>query len=110
VLETLGLDDGTAALAPTPSGFGFDRPDPRFTAPAARDDLVRRSGLLAALDQEQRRPLILVTAPAGYGKTTLLAQWAAESRRPCAWVTLDYADEAAVPNALLCVVMCSASP
>ncbi len=34
-----------------------------------------------------------MTAPAGYGKTTLLAQWTAESRRPCAWVTLDRADE-----------------
>ena len=38
------------------------------------------------------RPLVLLTAPAGYGKTTLLAQWVQESGRPCAWVTLDGAD------------------
>ena len=43
---------------------------------------------------------------AGYGKTTLLAQWSAESGRPCAWVTLDSADEdadilaASIANAL----------
>ena len=35
---------------------------------------------------------MLLTAPAGYGKTTLLGQWASESDRPCAWVTLDPAD------------------
>jgi LuxR family maltose regulon positive regulatory protein len=33
-----------------------------------------------------------LTAPAGYGKTTLLAQWSGESRRPFAWVMLDEVD------------------
>jgi LuxR family transcriptional regulator, maltose regulon positive regulatory protein len=93
VLETLVLDDAAVALAPTPSRFRFDRPDPKFTAPNARQDLVRRADLLGRLKRERSRPLILLTAPAGYGKTTLLAQWAAESNRPCAWVTLDRADE-----------------
>ena len=31
-------------------------------------------------------------APAGYGKTTLLGQWAAKDARPFAWVSLDDAD------------------
>ena len=34
-------------------------------------------------------PLVTVTAPAGYGKTTLLAQWEARDERPFAWVRLD---------------------
>ena len=39
--------------------------------------------------------MVLLTAPAGFGKTTLLAQWAAESSRPCAWATLDPGDQEA---------------
>ena len=35
---------------------------------------------------------MLLTAPAGYGKTTLLAEWAAEDDRPFVWVTLVDAD------------------
>ncbi len=93
MLETPVLDDAAAALAPTPPRFGFNRPDPKFAAPSAPDHLVRRADLLVAMERERARPLILVTAPAGYGKTTLLAQWAAESRRPCAWVTLDRGDD-----------------
>jgi LuxR family maltose regulon positive regulatory protein len=91
VLSTPTLDD--VAPAPTPLRFAFDRVDPKFTAPTARPDSVRRDRLLGRLEQERHRPLILLTAPAGYGKTTLLAQWVAESRRPCAWVTLDRADD-----------------
>jgi LuxR family maltose regulon positive regulatory protein len=37
-------------------------------------------------------PLVLVVAPAGYGKTTLLTQWAIQDRRPFAWLTLDEGD------------------
>ena len=44
--------------------------------------------LLAASD----RPLLVVSAPAGTGKTTTLRQWAGEDSRPCAWVQIDEAD------------------
>jgi LuxR family transcriptional regulator, maltose regulon positive regulatory protein len=93
MLASPALDDVVVALSPSPRRFGFDRADPKFTAPKARDDSVRRDQLLARLERERCRPLILLTAPAGYGKTTLLAQWAAESSRPFAWVTLDHADD-----------------
>jgi LuxR family transcriptional regulator, maltose regulon positive regulatory protein len=36
---------------------------------------------------------VLVTAPAGYGKTTLLSQWAARDARPFAWVSVDERDD-----------------
>ncbi len=38
------------------------------------------------------KPLIVVTAPPGYGKTTLLSQWREVDRRPFAWITLDSTD------------------
>ena len=37
-------------------------------------------------------PLVALVAPAGYGKTTLLREWAERDRRPFAWVTLDERD------------------
>jgi LuxR family maltose regulon positive regulatory protein len=106
MLATPALEDTAVALAPAPLRFGFDRPDPRFTPPKARQDSVRRDDLLDRLERERCRPLILLTAPAGYGKTTLLAQWTAESSRTCAWVTVDHGDDdaealaASISNAL----------
>jgi LuxR family maltose regulon positive regulatory protein len=64
-----------------------------FEAPVARHDLVRRNRLLRRLETVPASvPLILLTAPAGYGKTTVLTQWAARSDRPFAWVTLGTRD------------------
>ena len=37
--------------------------------------------------------LVLLVAPAGYGKTTLAAQWAERDRRPCAWLTVEESDD-----------------
>ena len=86
------LDDEPLALAPAWSSFQYDLPAPKFRVPKARRGDVRRAGLLQRLEQGCTCPLLLITAPAGYGKTTLLSQWAAMSGRRCAWVTLDEAD------------------
>ncbi len=56
--------------------------------PRPRPHLVVRSHLIAQLQQGMERTLTLVSAPAGFGKTTLLAQWLAESGTPAAWVSL----------------------
>ena len=37
--------------------------------------------------------VVMLVAPAGYGKTTLAAQWAERERRPCAWLTVDESDD-----------------
>jgi LuxR family maltose regulon positive regulatory protein len=67
---------------------------PPATPGPARRGLVRRSTLLARLDAlAGRAPVIVVAAPAGYGKTTALRQWAASGRRPYAWIGLDPADD-----------------
>jgi LuxR family maltose regulon positive regulatory protein len=60
--------------------------------PASRPGLVPRPRLTAHLDEGLARGLILACAPAGYGKTVLLADWAQSSRHPAAWLSLDAGD------------------
>jgi len=60
--------------------------------PAARPELVPRPRLAERLDEGLGLGLILVCAPAGYGKTVLLADWARNGQRPVAWLSLDAAD------------------
>ncbi len=63
--------------------------------PPARGNLVARPRLTAALTDALARPLTIVTAPAGFGKTTLLSEWHATSAGsgwPMAWLGLDPSD------------------
>lgn len=60
--------------------------------PKARSDLVVRPRLIERLDSSEGKKLILVTAPAGYGKTTLLTEWFSQGAENVAWFSLDKAD------------------
>jgi LuxR family transcriptional regulator, maltose regulon positive regulatory protein len=60
--------------------------------PRPQPGIVARPRLLARLTEEMGRELILVCTPAGFGKTTLLAEWARAGQRPVAWLSLDEAD------------------
>ncbi len=60
--------------------------------PRISDDLVPRPRLVSRLNRGLNRPLTLAVAPAGYGKTTLVAQWLADCPRPVAWLSLDDTD------------------
>ncbi|MDZ5662163.1 LuxR C-terminal-related transcriptional regulator [Nocardioides sp. S-58] len=62
--------------------------------PPARDGWVGRPRLLDVLDRSVSRSVTLVAAPAGYGKTTVVAQWLASRRgeRAAAWVSIDAGD------------------
>src|SRR6266542_6582917 len=60
--------------------------------PRPRPGFVPRPRLAGALDEGLARGLALVCAPAGAGKTALLADWAQHSRRPVAWLSLDPGD------------------
>lgn len=52
-------------------------------------DIITRTRLLDQLEQGSDLPFCLVSAPAGYGKSTLTSQWAAITKTPSCWVTLD---------------------
>jgi len=54
--------------------------------PPVADDHLHRQGLLDRLTQRRYRPLALVSAPAGYGKSTLLSCWLESCDIPAAWV------------------------
>ncbi len=64
----------------------------KLHVPRPRPGFVARPRLVAALDGGLGRGLILVCAPAGSGKTVLLADWARRSDRPVAWLSLDAGD------------------
>lgn len=55
--------------------------------------MVPRRRLIDRLVSPQGRGVVWIAAPAGYGKTTLLSQWAERERRPVAWVSLDRSDD-----------------
>jgi len=95
-------EDGSAVDAPValsphvpPSQHG----DPlnallaiKLHLPRPRVQLVTRSHLVERLQEGVAGALTLVSAPAGFGKTTLLAQWLVESGVPVAWLSLDAED------------------
>ena len=60
--------------------------------PGPRPGQVSRPRLLARLDEGLARGLVLVCAPAGYGKTVVLADWARRVSHPVAWLSLDAGD------------------
>jgi LuxR family transcriptional regulator, maltose regulon positive regulatory protein len=66
----------------------------KLTMPVHRPGSVRRAGLVNRLRVARAAALVLVTAPAGYGKTTLAADWARRDDRPFAWYSVDEADDA----------------
>jgi len=65
---------------------------PKVQIPPPRLQLVSRRRLLQALDEGLHRKLTLISAPAGYGKSTLLSEWAAACEWPLGWVTLEAGD------------------
>ena len=67
-------------------------PVTRAQPPVTGPDVVSRPRLLALLESGAGRGLTLLAAPAGFGKTTLLAEWASTTEGPVAWLSLDDTD------------------
>jgi LuxR family transcriptional regulator, maltose regulon positive regulatory protein len=67
----------------------------KLGAPLLPPGIVTRGRLLQLLDENGTRRLCVVVAPAGWGKTTLLAEWTrvTADRRSVAWLTLDETDD-----------------
>jgi LuxR family transcriptional regulator, maltose regulon positive regulatory protein len=64
----------------------------KLHVPGPRPGFVPRPRLAARLEEGLARGLVLVCAPAGSGKTVLLADWAHRGGRPVAWLALDAGD------------------
>jgi LuxR family transcriptional regulator, maltose regulon positive regulatory protein len=71
--------------------LAFELLESKFHAPVARPGIVARTALVDRLAAAQA-PVITVVAPPGYGKTTLLAQWAERLWPRVAWVSCDDGD------------------
>ena len=74
------------------AGPTFDIAAAKLLRPLVRAATVRRSLLIKRLADSGACPIVSVVAPAGYGKTTLLAQWAENSGQAFAWVSVDEKD------------------
>jgi LuxR family maltose regulon positive regulatory protein len=83
-----------ALAAPEGSAAGLDALlATKLHIPRAREGLVPRPRLADWLTGALAGELTVVCAPAGFGKTALLADWARRSGRPVAWLSLDTADD-----------------
>ena len=70
----------------------FDLVEVKLAAPQARPGTTAKRDVIERLCGSQM-PCVSVVAPAGYGKTTLLAMWAAADPRAFGWVALDGVDD-----------------
>jgi LuxR family maltose regulon positive regulatory protein len=64
----------------------------KLHVPRPRPHLVHRSRLIQRLEQGNERGLTLISAPIGFGKSTLLSDWLASSAIPVAWLSLEPED------------------
>lgn len=85
----------TARLMASPSGptpsHALALSSVKYVIPPLRRPYVERSEQIRATASSL--PVVAVTAPAGYGKTTFLAEWANSEKRKVAWVSLDQFDD-----------------
>jgi LuxR family maltose regulon positive regulatory protein len=88
------------AMHPLPPSSGTGMPSlhllaTKLSVPPARSNIIARPRLVQGMHAAMRGSLTLISAPAGWGKTTLLHAWSAEASRehwPLAWVSLDASD------------------
>ena len=73
-------------------GSAFDLVASKLSRPLIRPGTVRRSSLIERLAWGAPGPIVSVVASAGYGKTTLLSQWAERNGQAFAWVSVDEGD------------------
>jgi LuxR family maltose regulon positive regulatory protein len=64
----------------------------KLAPPRPHAGWVRRGGLFGRLERGLEQKMTLLTAPTGFGKTTLVSAWLADQNRPAAWVALDEGD------------------
>ncbi len=89
-LEAQPLSTGAPAVAlpDRRTELGDGALDLRCRPPSMQPGLHPRQRLTRRLIEARGRPVVLLRAPAGYGKTCLLSEWSAVDGRPFAWATL----------------------
>jgi hypothetical protein len=88
-------DDVEAVCSPCGDSSGLATPKARFGVappPADAPGNGSRSSLIERLARPDARSIVLVVAPAGYGKTTLLSPWVERNGEAFAWVSVDETD------------------
>jgi len=61
----------------------------KLNRPKISSDLLIRPHLIEKLEKNKHQPLILISAPAGYGKSVLISQWLEQSGNNHGWISLD---------------------
>jgi LuxR family maltose regulon positive regulatory protein len=91
MLVTLAGEDG---MTTTSHAYAQDVPllTTKLCIPPVRPGLVSRPQLVERLNEGLNRKLTLVSAPAGFGKTTLVTEWLNNAERPFTWLSLDEGD------------------
>jgi LuxR family maltose regulon positive regulatory protein len=65
----------------------------KVTSPTLRRGIIERSALIDNLLSAAHTAIVLVSAPAGYGKSSLVALWQQRDERPFVWVCIDRGDD-----------------
>jgi LuxR family maltose regulon positive regulatory protein len=65
----------------------------KFYTPQPQTSHIPRPQLVERINEGIERKLTLITAPAGFGKTSLLSQWVSQSRRSVSWLSLEEDDD-----------------
>jgi len=86
-----GITAGALPLSEFEARVGSSHEPPVF-----RPGMVPRPGLIAKLKDARDASVVLITAPPGYGKTTLLSEWAGIDERTFVWITLGRAERDSV--------------
>ncbi len=72
--------------------FPFPLLHTKLLVPPMHPKSISRPHLIAELDKGVEGKLTLISAPTGFGKTTLLSEWAYQSERPVLWISLSESD------------------
>jgi LuxR family maltose regulon positive regulatory protein len=84
-----GRSQGPSRIVEFPGVSVLDLDEAKLALPLPARDSVSRTALVNRLRVPGSYSVVTLLAPAGYGKTTLLAQWAAREKRSFGWVSLD---------------------
>jgi LuxR family transcriptional regulator, maltose regulon positive regulatory protein len=93
--SSIGAVDASPGDGDRDVPWSFTQPvlEAKYTVPRVRPGMVPRARILERLAALGEKRCIWMAAPAGYGKTTALAQWADREQRRVAWLSLDHSDD-----------------